>query len=377
MLRALQRRQLLLAAGAVAAAPLLPRPAAADPDGAYAYEWGVPWVPDSDSDIDVVEIPAGGLRPDDMPRGAPDRLLLLVAPQDAFTRFVVGRQLRYRGVVLVGATIRKVGGRVHEAPSGNYLPGGHTFIFQFDGEVDRNGHNPFLFLANLDFEAVDSKWGDFLQTGTRRSGDGDNFAQWCDVYLQKIRVGSGHYGWTTPGGNKEPHSDFVQFNRGGVRSLKVADCDVRWGYQTFFTRVPEGERPHPDGEHLFRRVVTRPMPDDLSVSRREDRIARYLIASSSGDATREGRYYPHRIEDWAAEADEDADSLRQHFGAPGAELRIDGNRLSWDRDGERRPLIDGTVRFGRDIDGIVRSGAIGADLRIADADSLRRIARIS
>ena len=375
MLRALQRRHLLLAAGALAATPVLPRLAAAE-DG-YGYEWGIPWVPNSDSDIDIVDIPAGGLKAGDFPQGSPDKLLLLVAPRDSFTRFVVGRQLRYRGVVLIGATIRKVGGRLCEAPSGNLLPGGHTLMFQFDGEVDRNGHNPFLFVANIDFEAADSKWGDFLQTGTRRTGDGGNFGQWCDVYLQKIRVGSGHYGWTAPGGNREPHSDFVQFNRGGVRSLKVADCDIRWGYQTFFTRLTERERPHPDGEHVFRRVVTRPMPDDLSVSRREERIARYLVASSSGEATREGRYQPHRIDDWTAEADEDADSLRRHFGAPGADLRVDGNRLSWDQDGGRRPLIDGSVRFGRDVGTVVRGSQVGADLRVADADTLRRIARTS
>ena len=347
------------------------------PEKAYDYAWQIPWLPASDADITVVNVPAGGITISD--KGAPGKLLLLVAPAADITGGIFARDLRYRGVVLIGATFRKVGGGSKTAPSGTAMPGGHVMQISFDRQDDWGGNAPFLFLANIDFAATGSSWGDFLQTGTRYSAGGDNYAQWCDVYLQKIRVGTGHYGWTAPGDDSTPHSDFIQANLGGIRALRVADCDIRWGYQTFFARPDAADNAHPQGIAEFRRIVTRAMPNAPAIyGGSGQRLARYLtMTSGSGDPST-GHYHAHIASDWYADLDPEGDvpDLRSYFSAAGLTAQVSGDTISWGyakAASKTLPVWSGEIRFRAAPADYAPLAEIGRARRVATTVVLRQV----
>jgi hypothetical protein len=302
---------------------------AASSDPAYAWEWPVPWLPDSDADIVVVQVPPSGIVISDV--GSARKLLLLVAPQEPITGTIRGRFLRYRGVVMIGGTLRPEGGAIFETPAGTLQPGRHLFQISFDNKDRWDGEPPFLFLANLDVACLATRWGDFLRTGTTRNAANTNFAQWCDVYLQKIRVEPGHYGWTPPGGSQEPHSDFLQVPFGATGSIRVYDCDIAWGYQTFFTRVQAPDPAHPTAVHRFKRVYTRCLPDDPEIHKPgANRTQYHLNAMGYQEDLDSGRYQPHAIWDWHLGGDPEGNAtLLSHFNLRYLTPVFIGNRLAF------------------------------------------------
>ena len=345
----------------------------------YDYEWPLHWVPARDRDIVIVRVPPEGITVEDP--GLPSQLLLLVAPDEPITGFVRARFLRYRAVVMIGASFAKVGHAFRPA-QGNRRPirGGEVFQISFDNRDEWSGGAPFSFLANIDFRAADSAWGDFIRTGTKVDGTRRNFAQWSGTMLQKIRVPVGHYGWHVPG-DERTHSDFYQFPYGGVRGMRVADCDIRWSYQTFFTRIHEGSFPSPLGVNRFKRVVTRPMPLNRTLFPRSDgyRKAVYLNAVVSYADLAAGRYHGHEIDSWYAVIDRDTSrqSPRSYFSLPGLSASVRGDTIDWAQSVRpRSPIIRGQITLGPPPRDFVPPSHAGYQRRIATREELRAIYEI-
>ncbi|MFO1069018.1 MAG: hypothetical protein U1E14_10910 [Geminicoccaceae bacterium] len=374
------RRRLLQATGALGVGWSFAGPTwAASDDPSYAWEWPIPWLPESDDDIVVVQVPPTGIVIDDV--GSADKLLLLVAPEEPIAGPIRARFLRYRGVVMIGATIRQVGNVGYDTPVGTILYGRHTFQISWDRKDQWEGNAPFLFLANIDFSAAESRWGDFLRTGTSRNPANTNFSQWCNVYLQKIRVDVGHYGWTPSGGSQEPHSDFFQFPFGGLGSLHVYDCDIAWSYQTFFTRVLDPNPPHPTAVHRFKRVYTRCMPDptDIYISP-AGRTQFHINALGTQAEMDRGQYQAHAIWNWHAGLDPEGNSSLTKLFSLGGQRPIQiGNRLTYRHvipPNRALPLISGYFNLSPPTETFAPPEQIGWAKRVADIATLRAMVAV-
>jgi hypothetical protein len=363
------------AALGLAATGLAWQPDVAEAANATRYEWSPPWMPRSAADVVVQRIGSGGITVG--AKGDTGKVLLLVAPDGPIAGPVIARDLRYAGVLLVGATFKTVGQRTKVAPSGAALRGEHVVQISFDGEVARS-RPPYAWLSNILVDQGDCWWGDFVRVGTSTDYEARNWARWCDVYLQKILVRHGHYGWTAPGNDYTPHSDFIQTPIGGIRSLNIADCDIAWGYQTFFARPEKTRIAYPDGIYEFRRVVTRPMPASRRVyGSNVPRLSRYLTMTERAQDVRSGKYYAHRASNFHIVPQPELDvPFSRHFSAQGLTSINGRDYVTWNTvrsSARRHPVWSGIVRIGAPSQPFVTSGDVGPGQRLSSAaDLLRR-----
>jgi hypothetical protein len=301
-----------------------------------------------------------------------------VAPEEAITGSIRARFLRYRGVVLIGATFRPTGAAMQPTPVGNSAPGRNILQISFDNRDSWDSKLPFIFLGNIDFRAGETKWGDFLRYGTKRSADGFNHKQWARLLLQKIRVSKGHYGWSVANNDNVTHSDFIQAPFGGISGIRVYDCDIAWSYQTFFTRIQAPWLAHPTAVHKFRRVVTRHMSDDPEINVPGRGRTRYVLnAMRYLEDLEAGRYQTHRINDWYIVPQPDGNGdIVKGFQLVGLTPSVVGDRLRFEhssRGDALLPLVDGSFRLDAPPDDVAPADQIGWQRRVATAAELRSI----
>lgn len=200
-----------------------------------SYAFYPPNKPTSTSQVTVWRTDEGS-----MPTGSSDKYLLVAIPTSGGKIKASGQNLRWKGIFLIGFEA-KGGTSPSETPAGNDKNGGHIFTFGFAADIT---HRPFVFVANglYDAQASNAWWGDFLNAYTAKPSGQDLTlaASWnnaVDIYLQKILVPTGHYGWSDDNLSNpdDPHSDFVQ-NKGKWYRFCGSKLDVRWGYQTMFTK---------------------------------------------------------------------------------------------------------------------------------------------
>ncbi|MFO1070966.1 MAG: hypothetical protein U1E14_20815 [Geminicoccaceae bacterium] len=374
------RRHFCQAVGA-AAALALPRAAGAaiDPlDPSYDYAWTLPFVPSEDSDVVVVSVPPEGITLTDL--GSPSKILLLVGPSGPITGSITARFLRYRGVVMIGASFRPIGTGIQNTPLGTPAIGRNVLRISFDRRDTWNGHQPFIFLANMDMVSSQTKWGDFLRFGTARNTAGNNFHQWCRLYIQKIRIPFGHYGWHLNSENVT-HSDFIQCSYGGHAGIRAYDIDVAWGYQTFFTAVLPPFLPHPTAVHKLRRIITRHMPDDPTIYRpNTNRVQFMLNVIRYVEDLDAGRYQTHRVHDWFIRPDPEGNSSTlSSFQLVGLNPEFAGDWLRFTHTPTANrllPLLQGSFRLDDPPTDIAPAEQIGWQQRVTTAAELRQLQRI-
>ncbi len=199
-------------------------------------------------------------------------ILLMVAPKEKITGAISG-EVPYKGVVMIGAEFAKVGTNKAAGPKGQALNGGDVLKIGF---AANNKHaNPFLYLANIDFQTKDSYWGDFIKTGSKSS----DTRKWPDIFLSNSRV-SGHYFWssTTPGYKEKTHSDVFQSPAGGWRSLSVSNVETEWtGQHWYVVPTRAGKKAHPQGQVVLKNVVMKPAPQSNKIYG-EQRDVKYIAA---------------------------------------------------------------------------------------------------
>lgn len=297
------------------------------PPGATVYEWGMPWIPALDADIDIAYIPTNGTGLQTATGaaftslGSPTKMLLIVAPNNAVTGRVAHTNLKYRGVVLIGATFTPLAASTSTINGASV--GGLARLLQLDFDQAGGwaaGKPPFLWVSNLSFTASATKFGDILRTGTTANATGTNIGDFMDLYCQKWRVPNGHYGGDTGTGDGG-FSDVVQrLHSKSTRHCYFADMDLRWGYTTFGTAPNNLARPeYPDGTLNFRRIVCRPMPADTVApfsTLPQPIYLQFLDGTGAADLTA-GRYLTHNISDFHCAAGTTSTAAGSYFGATG------------------------------------------------------------
>lgn len=224
----------------------------AAPIGTYEYVHAPPSYPTDPSQVVVWNATSGAC-----PKGEESKYLLIVAPSPVS---IDCRRMRFKGVFLIGATFK--GGNIEkEAPSGRMLAGGHINNFTFDQGITVR---PFVWVSNAYYNSKDwnSWWGDLFSIGTSPGATPD-WSKGMDMYVEKLYVANGHYGWTgpPPEEDRDPHSDGIQFKFGMVHRVFIGNTDTAWNYQNWFLKGSEitGKIGDPQGEVHFDSVVMRPM----------------------------------------------------------------------------------------------------------------------
>ena len=265
----------------------------------YDYQYLPPNYPTDPNQVVVWNVPeTGGNIPDNLKDSNWNKYLLMVFPDTPVSGSITAKWLKHKGVYIIGGEFKKVGSIDRVTPETlRPLPGGGAMQIVFGSGAPIR---PFLFIANIDFDIptnteglqYKSYWGDFLQTGTNSTSTAD----WLDIYMQKIKIRKGHYFWTTPDNNNDPHSDVLHCANGGWHSLYAANMDFKWYGQGFFT-VPSDiagmNYPPPDGRVQLKDIVARTMPANTEVYTNGD--ADYLVHISSYHPTTlsptTGKYY--------------------------------------------------------------------------------------
>ena len=237
------------------------------PDSAaHDYFYAPPWLPASSNKLDLGEIDATKGFTLGSYKGAPDRVLLLWAPEEVITGRLNLNDSEYGGIILIGATFRwePTGSKV--TPAGKTVPFGHWCQARIASNSNYSV-NPYLYFANIDLRAGSTpQSGDWIQTGCVRTAN--NRDSWPDIILQKIHIPTGHYYFNAPGDDWDPHHDFIQItdNR-GFRRILMANCDIRLSGQGIFaygTAAQHG-KPHPNALVECRDTIWRAMPPDTDV----------------------------------------------------------------------------------------------------------------
>ena len=240
------------------------------PDLANMHVWQfnpILKLPD-DGNIDVWNIPAaGGARAD---KGSNAKALLAVAPNEDVTGVIDMLDLLYKQVFLIGMRQRLRGVTSATSPAGSTLLGNAAGInISFAAGI---AVRPIVFLANINSDMINPTarnwWGDFLNFGTVPNTAKNNFAEWMDLYLQKLQMPNGNYGFDDPAiPTLITRSFLVQPGFGGFAKLFFSELDVRWGWSTLFGR-PSGEAggdAFDNGRVRLSKVMLRAMPPSTSV----------------------------------------------------------------------------------------------------------------
>ncbi|MFZ1425973.1 MAG: DUF2341 domain-containing protein [Geminicoccaceae bacterium] len=356
----------------------------------YAYEHRPPAsiLPASDADIIVWNIPAaGGTVPS---VGNPDQVLLMSAPAEPITGAIQAQNLRYRAAFLIGATLRRRGSTSTQPPAGGTSKGGHVFQISF---VNGLGIRPVLFLANLDYDArnavANNDWGDFLRFGTKPNAAKDNFDEWLDLYMQKIKVPFGNYGFTgQPGDDDAPHSDFTQAALGGFRDAYLGDIDLAWNYQTWFLKGANitNDTCCPNGRLWFKDVMMRALPAAPRIYTGDGwRLPIYTQTignpSESTAQLNAGNYYASYFTNVYAERSgaPGGNTIKDYIrpnSTPGGSNTASGNRVNlpyFKASNRTYPLWSGYVDFVEPPTPVVTADEVGHAVRVQTPARLRQI----
>lgn len=237
--------------------------------------------------VDVWSVPPDG---GSTPKGSPDRVLLMVA-NSVITGPINAREVRYKGVIMIGATFQMRGRQYANGPTGTPVPGGNVLTITFAQGIA----SPFIFLANIDYHVNPSYWGDFIRTGTKLNASKNNFSEWVDVSLSNTRI-DGHFFWSSssPGMAETTHSDIFQSANGGWRSLAVCNVETAWTGQGFYV-VPTRASPnaHPDGLVTLDNVAMGPKANSRAFYGGGHHDVKY-VAAFNGNVN-PGNYYRVRL----------------------------------------------------------------------------------
>lgn len=295
---------------------------------AYTYEWGLPWIPASDSDIDISYVQTNGSLQTAAgaaftSTGSITKMLLLVAPSATITGNINHTNLRYRSVVMIGASF--VPNATHSHTFAGVAVPGMARIVQLDFAnagyaVDKP---PTLWLSNVELNCTNTYWGDFFRIGTTANASSTNINDFMVGYWQKFSVPRGHYGGSGTPSNDVPHSDFCQkLNSKSFRHLYFADCDIRWAYQIFFTKSNEtGAGYYPDGSINFNRVICRGQSNTANpyTMQQQQLYLTFTNFDSAAADLASGRYATHNIANFhcAANPDGTPTTSTSYFSASG------------------------------------------------------------
>lgn len=297
---------------------------------AYSYEWGLPWIPANDSDIDIAYIQTNGTLQTAAGAaftslGSPTKMLLLVAPNGIITGRVEHTGLRYRSVVLIGAEMVP-NATVTQTFNGEASPGvARILTFDFASGAGWVANKPpTLWVSNLKLTCSNTEWGDFMRIGSNANATGTNINDFMDGYFQKLLIPQGHYGATADDGSNAPHSDlFQKLETKDTRHLYFGDIDARWNYQTFFCRPNNALRPvYPDGTINQTRVICRGMSaanKPFSKAQGQPTYATFTYFQNAAADLASGRYLTWNVQDWHAAANPDGtlNTSSAYFSASG------------------------------------------------------------
>lgn len=236
------------------------------PSNRYGYTFKPAYSLPVDANVDIWNVPvAGGTVPQ---KGATNKALLIVAPDSGVTGTIVARDLLYGAVFLIGATLRPRAGTAIVAPSGTAFKGHDMLQINF---AAGGGVRPILWVSNIDYDPRDTAstvpdrcwWGDFCRTGTVNNGA--NYAEWVDVYLQKIKVKPGSYGYTGPGSDNNPRANFLHPQYGGLANAYISETDVSWQYQCIMPKNGPTNECFPDGRLRLNKVRLEILPASTAI----------------------------------------------------------------------------------------------------------------
>ena len=348
-------------------------------DAAYTYAYTLPWLPTSASDVVTANIDATNGYTIGSDGGDPDKLLLLIAPQEAITGKINLNDFKYRGIVLIGATFEYTATGSKETPAGNDVPFSHFMQARCAPATTRAG-NPFIFLANIKWKAMAVQSGDWLQTGTVRQAA--NQDEWPDIYMQKIWISNGHYFFTSPGQDFDPHADVVQItNNRGFRKCYVANCDIRWHGQGHFLYASKAQNgsPHPNAWFEMRDTIWRAMPQSNTISN-NNQYSKYIAVAATPQVDYQNLdFIPTRLTNVYAEFQSGPDrSNGQEYFSPNALWNATTKIASWPT--QKYPNtaagvipITGTVSFNAPTTPVLDTSQTGFDYRVTSYDDLKAI----
>lgn len=231
-----------------------------------SWRMNVPWLPVSDNDIVVVDVPIGGVAANSTNSiGTAGKVALLVPPSDGIITGPLNfRNTKWAGIIACGVLFRPASNTTATTPAGKTAGGATCILWNTTADSATGEGRPYFFLANSEMNAVNTKWGDFIKFG----GSGANRANYPDLIIQRMKVTNGHYGFTdnTLTDGNAPHSDFTQTSLGnGTFNRYICyDSDLRWQYQVYFHR-PEVGRDMIGTTSDIRGVTVRYMPHDTNV----------------------------------------------------------------------------------------------------------------
>jgi hypothetical protein len=336
--------------------------------------------------------------------------IILVVPPSRPLQGTIGvsgsAALKARGVFIIGPSWRRTEAcsTIH-SPANNFandLGGCNAAInIMFAAGAPKR---PFLWVSNVDFDTTATYWGDFIRTGTHDNAAIDNYDDWMDTYLQKIKVRNGHYFWSgsstidNEAAELLPHSDFWQ-PVNPWRAIYVANADIKWFGQTIFARFMDyppgcsgssctGYRGHPDARIELYKVMFRPMPYNPQVYDRttyDNRRALYVSAYMDSGGT--GTYISNWLKDVYAERKPTAtagtnQTLAQYFPFHGSSNRSqNGNVLNFSAASAngRPPVVDTSnggqsfITFTEPPTPVVTDAEVGYGAVVTSAGQLRTI----
>ncbi len=343
----------------------------AAPVGTYEYVHAPPSRPTNPSQVVVWNASAGTC-----PTGDESKYLLIVAPNPTG---ITCRNMRFQGVFLIGATFK--GGTIQkQAPSGRNLGGGHINSFTFAQGITVR---PFVWISNTYYNSKDwnSWWGDLFGVGTA-PGAAEDWTKAMDLYVQKMQVPNGHYGWTSPPADNDPHSDVIQFKFGMVHRVFLGNIDISWNYQTWFLKGAEitGKIGHPQGQVYMNSVVNRGMPAAPEAYAGDGwRKPSYVIVAPGDLANGYQYYYATQLTNVYAVpyggpggTNYTQDYIRPD-NVPGKNHTMNGNILNpfaYTYPGRAGPMWTGTVTFTNTPPTVVDPAQVGSGVSIDTAEEL-------
>lgn len=215
----------------------------------------VPWLPTSDDDIVLVNVPASGISQGSANGvGQAGKVALLVPPSDGIITGVLNfRDTQWAGIILSGAILRPNASSTTVTPLGATVGVANLLWYSTTAASATGAGRPFFHVSNCEVDCLNTRVGDFLKCGSH----GTNRANYADIQFQRIKFTRGHYGLSPT----QFHSDIFQasLGNGTFNRFLVYDCDFIWRYQAFFHRPETGDDIIGTTTDI-QNVVVRPMP---------------------------------------------------------------------------------------------------------------------
>lgn len=356
------------------------------PTNRYVYKFkpAAGFIPTADANVVVWNIPTAG---GDIgtAKGSESKVLLMVAPSGSITGTVTATGLKYKGVFLIGATCRPKGGTAFTSPGGASLKGKPMFVISFANDITVR---PVLFLANIDYDPTDPGattpdrcwWGNFLSGYTEVFGN--NQSAWADIYLQKVWMPVGSYGFVA-GTDGTPRSYMFTSAAGAFANFYASEIDAAWSDEQFLFKNLNNKAPFADGRARFYKVMTRLMPASTTIyggpgDLRTDRCFVQNVGVQSGNKLTAGEYYAVDFDTCfgskgGATLDLSVDGYI-YTRSPAGGVSVSGNRATmptYINAARANPAWSGFVDFQEPTTSVVDKAELGSANRITTAADLR------